>query len=187
MQDDLERGERLRAVKEARGEELPSSQAAGDPASQADAPAENVGEESSSSSSSSRSAASSSMSQADVTATRTVQQHPEIPAPADADPPLGREGVTEDDQGPLFMEEGGDAAMEISSISLLPDAALISDISRSLSSLGAKFRGDVAEVFCTDRFTSRCREFGLHPGVALDKTLGCNVVRQRPLDHGACL
>ena len=58
---------------------------------------------------------------------------------------------------------------------MLPDAALVSDISRSLSALGAKFQGDVAEVFCTDRFTSRCREFGLHPGVALDKTLGWNV------------
>ena len=30
----------------------------------------------------------------------------------------------------------------------------------------------VGEVFCRDRFTRRCQEFGLHPGYALDLSTG---------------
>ena len=36
----------------------------------------------------------------------------------------------------------------------------------------AKKEATVSEVFCQDRFTSRCREFGLQPGYALDLTTG---------------
>ena len=36
----------------------------------------------------------------------------------------------------------------------------------------AKKEATVSEVFCYDRFTSRCRRFGLQPGYALDLTTG---------------
>ena len=84
------------------------------------------------------------MTAAEQSATRdgsNVQQgEPVDPTEAGVNEHRGADQM--DDQRPVFMEEGEDAAM-IGSVGVLQDAGLKSDIGKSLSALGAKFRGDV--------------------------------------------